>query len=419
MLKENNKILSGNFLSLFKVLFLGALNDNILKNSFIVLLAFYSSNILNLPKAQMLNLASIMFIAPFFIFSSYAGKIADSSNKAKIIRIIKFCEIIIMLSASIAFIFHQVTVLLICLFFMGTHSAFFGPIKYSIVPNYLPRKSFVMANGYIEIATFAAILLGQAMGSWFMANGFLIVVIAIMLLVSISGYYYSTKLDSVPIVNTNIKFYKNIFKDSWLMYKLVSRDKLIRINLHSISWFWALGLVFTTQFPIFTIKYIGGNAQVFSLLLVMFTIGIGFGSLICAKLSHSSVKRRYVVFGALFMSLGFFVLLLSHQNIVVHYSDISSFIKTTDGVSLVVNCLFIGLAAGFYSVTCYNEIQLISPDNIRSQIISSNNILNAVYMVLAMIISSIMLMFMSVWWLLMVVAVLNLFFILVYTKKIF
>ena len=412
--KQNDKVLTGNFLSLFKVQLLGALNDNILKNAFIVLLAFYSANIFNLPKPQMLNLASFIFIMPFFLFSSYAGKLADSSDKAKLIQIIKLCEVLIMIVASIAFIYHQVTILLICLFLLGTHSAFFGPIKYSIVPNYLPRHSLVMANGYIGMGSFGAVLLGQALGSWFMANGYLIGVVSLILMVSISGYYFSKKLDPVPIANHEIKFYKNIFKDSWIMYKSVTKNKLIRLNLHSISWFFALGMVYTTQFPILTIKYIGGNAHIFSLLLVIFTIGIGIGSLICAKLSDSIVKRKYVIIGAVSISLGFFVLLLTHINPSKTYTNLTSFIYTFDGILLIINCLFIGLAGGFYSVTCFNEIQIISPDKIRSQIISTNNILNAVYILVAMIISSMLLTLISVWWLLMVAAILNFIFVIAY-----
>jgi len=258
--------------------------------------------------------------------------------------------------------------------------------------------------------------LGQALGSWFMANGYLIGVVSLILVVSISGYYFSKKLNSVPIANHEIKFYKNIFKDSWIIYKSVTTNKLISLNLHSISWFFAIGMIFTTQFPILTIKYIGGNAHVFSLLLVIFTIGIGIGSLICAKLSNSTIKRKYVIMGAVSISLGFFVLLLTHINPSRVYTNLISFIYTFDGILLIINCLFIGLAGGFYSVTCFNEIQIISPDNIRSQIISTNNILNAIYILIAMVISSILLTFISVWWLLMIAAILNLIFVVLYIK---
>jgi MFS family permease len=413
--KVDRVLLQKDFFALFKILSLGALNDNILKNAFMVLLAFSGYTIFNLPQGQLLNIAAMMFILPYLIFSSYAGKIADSSDKARIIRIIKLCEIIIMLIAALGFIYHQIMLLLLCLFFMGTHSAFFGPLKYSIVPQYLPRKSLVMANGYIEMGTFAAILLGQAIGSWFMANGYMDLVIAIMLLVSITGYYFSRELRSVEIINHQVKFYKNVVKDSWTMYKAVSNNKLIRLNLHAISWFWALGIVFSTQFPILTLHYIGGDAHVFSVLLIIFTLGIGFGSLICAKLSHASIKHKYVIIGALLMSVGYFILLVMHRHNINVYPHWKFFLQTPDGLILIITCLLIGLAAGFYSVTCYNEIQLISPDSIRSQIISANNILNAVYMVGASLISSILLTFISVWWLLMLLAILNLLFIVIYS----
>ena len=419
MLKEKNVILTGDFLYLLRVLFLGALNDNVLKNAFMVLIAFSSYHILNISEGHMLSLAAIIYITPFIIFSSYAGKLADSSDKARIIRIIKLCEIIIIVVAVIAFIYHQVAVLLLCLFCMGIHSAFFGPIKYAIVPDYLPKISLVIANGYIEIGTFSAILLGQTIGSLTMANGHFYLLFAIMLFISCNGYYLSTKLHSVPVINHELQFSKNIIKDSWLMYKLVTKDKRIALNLHSISWFWAIGLIFTTELPILIKNYIGGNAHVFSMLLVLFTPGIGIGSLICSKLSHSVVKRHYALLGGLCMSLGFFILLLMHRNIETHYLNLNEFIHSCDGVLLIINCLFIGLAAGFYSVTCYNEIQLISPNNIRAQIISANNILNSIYMVVAMIISSLLLTVVSVWWVLMIVAILNILFMSLYIYKSF
>ena len=121
-----------------------------------------------------------------------------------------------------------------------------------------------------------------------------------------------------------------------------------------------------------------------------------------------------MIIGAVSISLGFFVLLLTHINPSKTYTNLTSFIYTFDGILLIINCLFIGLAGGFYSVTCFNEIQIISPDKIRSQIISTNNILNAVYILVAMIISSMLLTLISVWWLLMVAAILNFIFVIAY-----
>ncbi len=410
--KPDKVLTSPNFFALFKVLSLGATNDNILKNALLVLITFSGYTVFNLPTAQVVNLAVLLFILPFFLFSSYAGKLADSSDKAKIIRVIKLCEIVIMLIAALGFSFHLLGLLLLCLFFMGVHSAFFGPLKYSIVPQYLPRKDFVMANGYIEMGTFVAILLGQTIGSWFAANKYIMIVVWLMLFISIGGYYYSRQLDSVPSVAPRPKFFINIFKDSWLMYNSVTMNKVIKKNLHSLSWFWAMGVVFTTQYPVLTLQYFGGDAHVYSVLLILFTLGMGVGSLICAKVSIGRAVHRYIPLGALGMSMGYFILLLTHHEIVPIQSDCIAFMLSVHGISIMLVGLFIGLAAGFYSVTCYNELQLTAPDEIRSQVISAVNILNAVYMVSASVISAVLLLFMSVWWLIMTMALLNILFVL-------
>lgn len=408
----SNKVLrSPNFFALFKVLFLGAMNDNIFKNGLLVLLTFSGYTIFNLPTAQVVNLTVLLFILPYFLFSSYSGKLADCSSKVKIIRIVKLCEVIIMLIASAGFYFHSMPTLLICLFAMGTHSTVFGPIKYSIVPQYLKREDLVMANGYIELGTFVGILLGQSVGTWFMANNYIMILMVTMFLISLLGYYNSLQLEDVPVISSHgIKFYKNFIKDSWVMYKSVTYDSMVRKNLHAISWFWTFGVIFTTQLPVVTKEYFGGDAHIFSIIMVLFTLGIGFGSVLCAKMSHSRVEHRYVIFGAVGMSAGYVLLLLTHRQIIPSTLHWSEFLFSARGMAIFVVCLFIGIVAGFYSVTCYNELQLISPDEIRSQIISAANILNAAYMVGAAVVSSILLIFMSVWWLLMLTAICNLFF---------
>lgn len=411
MLKTRNVLKVPNFANLFKILVLGAINDNILRNALLVLLTFSQATIYHLPTAQAVNFAVFLFLLPFFLFSSYAGKIADCFYKVKIIRIVKLCEIIIMLGAALGFIYHLIGLLFLCIFLMGMHSTFFGPIKFSIVPQYLKPNELVMANGYIEMGTFAGILIGQSIGSWFMANQMIIILISIMIGVSLIGCLYSFKLDMVPPVTSQVKFYKNVFKDIWVMYSVVTKDNLIRKNLHMVSWFWGFGIIFTTQLPVLTRDYCGGDAHFFTILIGLFTIGIGIGSLICAKLSHTKVVSGYATFGGCAMSIGLLALLLAHYHIVTTTVNWLVFLNSIDGVVFFSLSLLIGVAAGFYSVTCYNTLQMNSLDEIRSQVISALNILNATYMVIASIISSLLLMVMSSWWLLFTAALCNLVFV--------
>lgn len=399
-----------NFYALFKVQFLGAMNDNVLKNGLLVLITFSGVTLWGLPQSQVVSISLFLLVLPYFLFSSYAGKIADCSNKVKIVRTVKFCEVIIMLFAAVGFYIHQVWMLMVALFAMGAHSAFFGPVKYSIVPQYLPRSDVVMAIGYIEMGTFIGILLGQTMGSWFVASGYINSVIALAVGVSLVGLYYSFKMEYVPPTGTKIKLYLNPIKDSWKMYHSVVVDKVISRNLHAISWFWAVGAIYTTQLPILVLYYYGGNGHVFSIILSLFSLGIGIGSVVCAKLSNGRIVRAYVPLGVLGMSMCSIILLLTH----IHPTDIvlnlTDFTLSLRGALVFTLCLLNGIAAGFYSVTCYSELQLTSPEESRSQIISANNILNSLYIVVASLISIALLIFISVWTLLLLLALSNLVF---------
>lgn len=414
---KRNVLKEHNFCALFKVQFLGAMNDNILKNGLLVLITFSGVTLWNLPQSQVVSISLFLLILPYFLFSSYAGKIADASNKVKIIRIVKFCEVIIMLFATVGFYDHQVWMLMVALFAMGTHSAFFGPVKYSIVPQYLPRSDVVMAIGYIEMGTFIGILLGQTIGSWFVASGYINSMIVLAVGASLVGLYYSFKMEYVPVTGVKAKIYLNPIKDSWKMYRSVVVDKSIGSNLHAISWFWAVGAIYTTQLPILVLYYYGGNGHVFSVILSLFSLGIGIGSVVCAKLSNERVVRAYVPLGVLGMSISSIILLLTH----IHTTDVVlsliDFSLSFRGALVFTLCLFNGIAAGFYSVTCYSELQLTSPEESRSQIISANNILNALYVVIASLVSIVLLIFVSVWTLLLLLALSNLVFALIYHRS--
>ena len=408
------------FFPLFNVQFLSALNDNLLKNAILVMLTFNGVSLLGLSESQAVNIAVFLFIFPYLVFSSYAGKLADYYNKITIVKIIKYSELIIMLIATIGFYYAYVWVLFISLFLMGIHSAFFGPIKYSILPQYFDRTDVPMANAYVEMGTFIAVLIGQTFGSWFIADGSTLLTINSLLVFALLGLFFSFKMVSVPALRTPFVLGKNPFVDSFKMYKLVLKHRVLRNNLHAISWFWALGVFYTTQLPVLTRDYLHGDGHVFSIILTLFSLGIGIGSIYCAKLSNGHVVRKYVPFGALMVSLLSFILLCFnyvHQSTLqISLMNLTEFIASFHGLFNLTLLFFIGFFAGFYSITCYNDLQLSSPDKIRSQTIAANNILNAVYMVLTAVICSILLAWLSLWWLFICMMIMNLGFCYLYYK---
>lgn len=404
------------FQALFKVQALSAANDSLLRNAVIILFAYQNIYFFGLPKTYLINLCVLLFVLPFLLFSSYGGKLADFGNKVKIVRFIKLCEILIVITAALVFYFHQYAWFLVVIFALGAHSAFFGPIKYSILPQYFTRRDVVLANGYIEMSTFMAIIIGQTVGSWLIASKFIIALVLISGAFSLFGYFYSFKLIYVPPTSSYLGISKNLFKDSWHMYRKVTENALVNINIHAISWFWAIGVIYTIQLPLFTLKYLGTDPHVLALLLTLFSLGIGLGSLVCAKISRGVIVRKYVVVGAFLVSVFMLILLVYNYYPLVGVLSFKQSLAQHYSAFVLIFCF--GFFAGFYSVTCYTDLQLSAADATRSQAISANNILNALYMVIASLLSGILSSFISEWWIMFIAAILNLLFCLLYSRSI-
>lgn len=396
-----------NFKHLFFIQSLAAMNDNIVKNSIIIMITYYGIGLLSLGNEQLVTLSLFLFVLPMFLFSSYSGKLADYGNKTQIIRYVKIFEVFIMLGVCVAIYFNSLTLMMFCLFCLGLHSTVFAPIKYSIIAQYVPRSQTILAIGYVEFGTFVGILLGQLVGTWFMVINWQWTMVAIVFVAALLGLYSSYKLEYVPAFATEKpKFYKNPIKDAFHTYKAVIKDFHLKKTVHAISWFWAFGGVFTTQLVIFIMLYMCGDGKVFSFILFMFIVGIGLGSIICAKMSKSKVVHRYALYGGIVTSIGLMALLIYNPTKVPSSHSLEMFFLHKGIINTII-CFVMGAGCGAYSVTCYSELQLLSTDAVRSQTISAVNILNAFYMVIASIVSGILLLFMNVWWLFFVLALIN------------
>ncbi len=416
-LDSNSLLNSRKFLPLFTIQFLNAINDHILKNAILVMITYQGMVLAGLSRELSVNIATLLFILPFFLCSAYAGKLADTYSKVFLIKIIKFCEIGIVIVAIIGFITHDFYISITSLVAMGIHSSFFGPIKYSILPQYFSeRKPLLLANGYIELGTFVAVLLGQMLGSWYMANRQLEIVIAMMLVSTFMGLLLSFRLEKTIPAGEQEKINWNVFQETYRVYKKITVNKNIRNNLHAISWFWAMGVIYTTQLPVFTESYMGGCAHVFSILLGVFSVSIGLGSVVCAKISNGHIHKRFVIYGALGKSIFSVILFFLNYTVKTHCMDLGQFSHQLIGILNFGLIFLIGFSAGFYSVTCYNELQVISPLNILSQVIAVNNLMNAAYMVVASVLCSILLIFISLWWLLMLAVICNCIFVFIYWR---
>ncbi len=371
-------------------MFLGAFNDNFFKNALVILINYKAQQIMGIASSQMVALSGAIFILPFFLFSATSGQIADKFEKTKIISIIKFAEILIMTLAFVGLVFEQFPFLLLVLFLMGTHSAFFGPVKYSILPQHLKNEEMLAGNALIEAGTFLAILLGTICGGVLInleAHANIIVSIG-LLVVAILGFIMSRFVPKAPAVDSKIQINWNPVTPTLKVFQLAKQNSSVLFSIYSISWFWFFGAVMLSLFPIYCKEVLGAGASIVTLFLAIFSIGIGVGSLFCEKLTGKNVDLSLVVFGTLGMSLfSFDLFFVGQPNLVVptaeNYLNIAKFFESTASFRIVFDLLLLSLFSGFFIVPLYTLLQVRTQSEVRSRIIAANNVLNAVFMVLA------------------------------------
>ena len=373
------------FAPFFWAQFLGAGNDNLFKFAFTVMVTFGATSASGLAPALVVQLIAALFILPFLLFSATSGQLADKFDKARLIRLVKNLEIAIMAIALYGFTAKSVPVLLLCTFLLGVHSTLFGPVKYAYLPQQLDERELTGGNGMVEMGTFVAILLGNVVG------GLLIAVpevgagyvawscLALALLGRVSAQF----VPRAPATDAALQINWNPVTETWCNLKLAHGSIVVFRSLLGISWMWFFGAVFLTQFPAFAKDVLGGNEQVASLLLVVFSIGIATGSLLCETLSRRHVEIGLVPFGAFGMSLFAIDLWFASRGLVHGEGTLTlgRFLAQPAHWRVMADLALLALFAGLYSVPMYALIQMRAQPSHRSRIIAANNILNALFMI--------------------------------------
>lgn len=403
---------SRRFAPLFGTQFLGAFNDNLFKTALFVMISYYGLGANSvLPASQMLNLGALLFILPYFLFSSISGQLSTRYDKAKFARIVKLLEIAIMAVAAYGFYIQSAPLLLACLFCMGAQSTLFGPLKYAILPDYLENKELMMGNSLIESGTFLAILLGQIIGTMVAGAPFWVVA-SLIILMAIGGAISSFNMPYVAAKDPQQKIEPNIARSTKNLLKDTFAQPELYTAIIGISWFWLIGAVYTTQLPIFVQKHLGGNDNVFNLMLALFSIGIALGSVLCAKISRHQLRLGLVSIGT--MGLTLFGLALVWLTYGTHYTTeqlngIGHFLSQSQNYWIMLCMVGIGFFGGFFSVPLYTWLQTASSDEFRAHAIAANNIINGLFMVMAAILSALLLfLFDSIVLLYLMVAIGNL-----------
>ncbi|EXI66765.1 MAG: Lysophospholipid transporter LplT [Candidatus Accumulibacter adjunctus] len=368
----------------FATQFLGAFNDNLFKNALVVLLTFQAASWTAIRPEVLTNIAAGTFILPFFLFSATAGQLADKYDKARLARLVKLLEVLIMGLALLGFAIHSLPILFAALFLLGLHSTLFGPVKYAILPQHLRESELVGGNALVEAGTFVAILIGTLAGGLLAGAAHQPTWVAIAgLLIAVLGYLCSRGIPAAAAPAPELVVSLNPISETWRNVGFARQNRTVFLSILGISWFWLYGALFLAQFPAYARFVLGGDETSVTLLLAVFTVGIGVGSLLCERLSAGQVEIGLVPFGSIGLTLFGIDIAFASPTLLPPGAPLSlSGLLALAGTWRVLLDLFaLGLFGGFFIVPLYALIQLRSPVDQRARIIAANNILNALFMV--------------------------------------
>lgn len=377
-------IVSRRFLPLFVVQFLGAANDNLFKNA-IGILTVYHLLAGDPGQAHLLvSAAAGLFILPFVLFSSLAGELADRSEKAGLVRLIKLAELAIMALGSAALFLGDAYVLLGVLFLLGLHSTFFGPIKYAILPQHLAPGELVAGNALVEGGTFLAILLGTIVGGLvILAEGGRAIVAALLLAVAGGGCAASLFLPKAPANQPGLAIDWNLARGTRNILRAVGGQREVRLAALGIGWFWGVGAVYLGQFPSFARDVLGADEQVVTAMLAMFTAGIGVGAALCGRLLRGELSARFVPLAALLMALFTLDLAVAGRLAVHGGPEIGflAFAATLPGLHVLLDLFLVAVCGGLFTVPLYTIVQAKSDPPERARVVAGSNIVNSLAIV--------------------------------------
>ncbi len=371
------------FLALFCTQYLGAFNDNFFRTAMATFITYKVTTMAEGDKAVIVSLAVALFMLPFFLFSALAGELADKLRKDILIKATKALEVVIVLLAGVGFLTANIALLLAVLFLMGTQSSFFGPVKYSILPDILGKQQLIAGNGIIEAGTYGAILQGTIFGGIIITlNEFLLP--GIILGVALLGLLASLLLPAQQPANPALNVDKNFIRSTWKNMSFAKQNHDIFLCILGISWFWLLGTALIAQMPSLAHDILSGTPGLFTFLLTLFSCGIGLGSLLCQFLVKGEITSKYVPVSALIMTVFLTDLALATAGYVTPAQavDYKAFLLTFAGKRITLDLLGFAVCGGLYVVPLNAMLQFLATGDTRSRVIATNNIINSLFMVL-------------------------------------
>jgi 1-acyl-sn-glycerol-3-phosphate acyltransferase len=393
------------FAPFFWTQFLGAFNDNVFKTALLTVLTFQALSWTTLDPGLLTNLIPGLFILPFVLFSATAGQLADKIEKSRLARFVKLLEIVIMLVAAVGWMTHSLWLLIAAVVGMGVHSTIFGPVKYAYLPQKLAPGELIGGNGIIEMGTFVGILLGEVLGAvlvvheggaWMVAGG--------TVAIAVIGWFASRGIPLSPAPAPELVVNWNPLTETIRNINFSRQNRPVFLSLLGNSWFWFYGAIMLAQFPNYAKNYLHGDHSVFVLLLMVFSLGVGTGSLLCERLSGHKVEIGLVPFGSIGLSVFGFDLFLaslafteaavgagSGSGSGAAVVDMAGFVKLHGSIRILFDLMMIGVFGGFFIVPLFALIQTRCDPAHMSRTIAGMNILNALFMVTAALVAILLL----------------------------
>lgn len=371
------------FLPLFLTQSFGAFNDNLFKNAIIFLVTFGAGISQGIDPKQLVPLAAGVFILPFFLFSATAGQLAEIHDKARLIRIIKLAEILLMVLAAVALALQSVPLLMFLLFMMGVQSTFFGPLKFSILPDHLEEQELIGGNAWVEAGTFVAILIGTLMGKFVLDDNGVWLMGGLMIMASVVGYLSSRSIPPTVPAAPDLKVGLNPFTETWKILTHAAGRRDIFLTILAISWFWLVGATYLTIMPSFCKDVLGGDQNMVAFIMFVFSIGVALGSLFCNRMLKGQVHATYVPLGALGIALFSLDLYFASRHGMAGEAlvGVKQFLSEAGGWRIAFDTLMMAASAGIYIVPLQALLQHRSEVQHRSRNIAANNIVNSLFMV--------------------------------------
>src|SRR5438477_8235088 len=383
------------FLPLFATQTLGALEDNLFKSAFVMLVTYGTTIKSALEPGTVAAIAGGALIAPFFLFSALAGELADRFERARLLQILKAAELLTVLAAGAALLAGSLPLCFVALFALGGQATFSSPVRYALLPQHLAPDELVDGNALLEGGTFLSILFGTIAGGLAVALDWGIEAASLLLVVcGVAGFAASLAVPRAPAPSPGLVLSRNPVTATADILRHAWERRDVKLSILGASWFWLVGAVFLSQLPVFAKETLGAGSGVVTLLLAAFSIGVGIGSVLCGRLMQGEISARYVPLAALGMAVFSLDLALASETAVPTGSSellgVAAFLSHSAGLRIFVDLLAIAICGGVFVVPLYAIIQRRSDETARARIIAAGNVVNALFMTGAAIVTALL-----------------------------